>query len=200
MAFTFFFRDIHTLEQLTQAFIPIVTNMSKIKIWDAGCAMGQEPFTFALLLSEKMGYFGFKKVHIDASDIDESNLFEHIVTSGIYSYSDLQRIPKEIFENYFKKLEGTENYQLIENVRNRVKFRKHDLLTLKPFDGNYNLVICKNVLLHFSPEQRIEVIKMFHSSLTEGGLLTTEQTQKMPPELNDMFKQISTNANVFQKI
>ena len=60
MAFTFFFRDNHTLEQLVKHLLPIVQGRSNIKIWDAGCAMGPEPYTLAILLAEKMGKFALR--------------------------------------------------------------------------------------------------------------------------------------------
>jgi len=104
MAFTFFFRDIHTLEQLAENFLPFISNFSKIKIWDAGCAMGQEPYTFAIVLAERMGYFAFKKIFIDASDIDENNTFCKIILDSKYPYNELERIPKDLFEKYFVKL------------------------------------------------------------------------------------------------
>lgn len=200
MAFTFFFRDIHTLEQLAENFMPFINGLAKVKIWDAGCAMGQEPYTFAIVLAEKMGYFAFKKILIDATDIDENNTFCKIILDSKYPYNELERIPKELFEKYFTKSDSGNDYQLIDNIRNRLNFHKHDLLTLKAFGTGYHLIICKNVLLHFHPEERIEVIKMFHSALVPGGFLTTEQTQKMPAELNGYFTQISTNANIFKKL
>jgi chemotaxis protein methyltransferase CheR len=61
-------------------------------------------------------------------------------------------------------------------------------------------VVCKNVLLHFSPEQRVEVIKMFNRSLAPGGYLATEQTQKMPPELAEHFSQVVADAQVHKKV
>jgi chemotaxis protein methyltransferase CheR len=200
MAFTFFFRDTHTLEQVCKYFVPYISGMRKINIWDAGCAMGPEPYTFAIILAERMSYFGFKNVHMDVSDIDETDSFGKIVTDGVYSHEDLKRIPEDIFQKYFVRYDDNNNYQVVDTIRTKLNFRKHDLLTLKPFGEAYNLIICKNVLLHFQPEQRIEVIKMFHSVLEPGGMFTTEQTQPLPDECKGLFKQIAADANVYQKI
>jgi len=82
MAFTFFFRDSHTFGMCSKIAFAEIDGMKEIKIWDAGCAMGQEPYTFAIFLAEKMGYFGFKKVRIHATDIDETNTFHQIVNNG----------------------------------------------------------------------------------------------------------------------
>jgi len=188
------------LEQLAENFLPFINGLAKVKIWDAGCAMGQEPYTFAIVLAEKMGYFAFKKIFIDASDIDENNTFCKIITESKYPYNELERIPKELFEKYFVKSDTANDYQLIDNIRNRLKFHKHNLLSFNKLDSGYHLIICKNVLLHFHPEERIEVLKMYHSALVPGGFLTTEQTQKIPAELNNYFLQVSTNANIFKKL
>jgi len=200
MAFTFFFRDSHSIEQALKYFLPIINGYRRIKIWDAGCAMGHEPYTFAILLAEKMGYFAFKNVEIDASDIDETDTFGKIISAGVYPESELSRIPKEIFEKYFSKNEREGYYRISDNILNRVKFIKSDLLKLKPIGDNYNLIICKNVLLHFQPNERIDVIKMFHSALAPNGLLLTEQTQQVPEEIAHLFNKIAADANVYQKV
>jgi len=200
MAFTFFFRDSHSIEQALKYFLPIINGYRRIKIWDAGCAMGPEPYTFAILLAEKMGYFSFKNVEIDATDIDETDTFGKIISAGVYPESELSRIPKEIFDKYFTKNEREGYYRISDNISNRVKFLKNDLLKLNPIGDNYNLIICKNVLLHFQPNERIEVIKMFHSALASNGLLLTEQTQQVPEEISHLFNKIAADANVYQKV
>ena len=200
MAFTFFFRDSHTLEVAVKLLLPKIENSKEIKLWDAGCAMGPEPYTFAIILAEKMGYFSFKKVKIHATDIDESNSFQNIVNKGVYPENDLARIPSEYFIKYFTQTDNPGFYKVNDVIKNTITFHKHDLLSLQPIDTNYNMVICKNVLLHFAPEERIEVIKMYHSVLLDGGLFLTEQTQPMPEETKKYFKQVANNANIYEKI
>ncbi len=200
MAFTFFFRDRHTLEQLTSSLIPLTAGQPAIRVWDAGCAMGPEPYTFAIILAEALGRFSFRKVGITASDIDETSNFKEIVEAGIYHKSELSRMPDNILENYFERCDEKDNYRIIDLIRNSVSFFQHDLLTLKPIDTGFHAVICKNVLLHLQPQERVDVIRMFHDVLVPGGLLTTEQTQQMPPECSQLFKKIVTDANIFQKI
>ena len=62
------------------------------------------------------------------------------------------------------------------------------------------MVICKNVLLHFHPQQRVKVLQMFHDALRKDGLLVMEHTQKLPEELLPLFQQVSPSAQVFKKI
>ncbi|MCX6154290.1 MAG: chemotaxis protein CheR [Candidatus Kapabacteria bacterium] len=201
MAFTFFFRDVHTLQHAVNFLLPDIQGLRQIRIWDAGCAMGQEPYTFAILLAEKMGFFAYKNVMIDATDIDESDTFGKIITNGKYPEGDLSRIPIEYFQKYFHKAEDEDGIMEIDSqIKNRVVFKKHDLLELQPFRDDYNLIICKNVLLHFQPEDRIKVINMYHSVLAKGGLFVTEQTQPMPDENKHQFEKIVSDANLYRKI
>lgn len=199
MAFTFFFRDKHTLELLTKKMQPKVDGYRKIKVWDAGCAMGPEPYTFGIIMADILGHDKYKKALIHATDIDESSHFGETVTNGIYPYSDLSRMPENVLEKYFNPI-GDKKYKIIDLIKNSVSFTRHDLLTLKPIDDRFNAILCKNVLLHFQPQQRIDVIKMFHRVLVPGGLFATEQTQQMPKECDGLFKKITTDANIYEKI
>lgn len=200
MAFTYFFRDLHILEIISKYALPNLCSKKYIKIWDAGCAMGQEPYSLAMVLSENMGYMYFRNVKILATDIDESNLFDKIIGEGTYPEEQTQRIPKNIFDKYFEKAEKAGCHTLNETIRKSVNFKKHDLLSLEPPDIDFGLIMCKNVLLHFNETQRIAVIKMYYDSLMDGGYLAFEQTQKMPKELLHLFEQVVSNGQVFKKI
>ena len=200
MAFTYFFRDMHTLEHLTKAVVPYISGRSKVRFWDAGCAMGQESYSLAIMFAENLGHFAFKNIHIDATDIDGSNLFEKFFIDGIYPEVEIKRIPKEIIKKYFQSNGKPGHFQISANIRSRVYYRKHDLLSLEPVGDNYSLILCKNVLLHFQPEQRTEVVRMFHNSLASGGFLATEQTQKLPQETSHLFEQVTEDAQLFKKV
>ncbi|HBX49885.1 MAG: chemotaxis protein CheR [Bacteroidetes bacterium RIFOXYA12_FULL_35_11] len=199
MAFTFFFRDSQTLDMLATFLVQYSSGRMHIKVWNPGCASGQEPYTFAMMLSEKMGHFAFRNLIFHNTDIDISNLFQEIIEKGIYKYEELQRIPIDLFEKYFKHVTG-DLYQIDEKLRKKMIYYKHDLTTLKPIDSNYSLVLCKNVLLHLQYEQRVEVIQMFYNSLSDGGLLAMEQTQKMPEEVSHLFHPIASNAQIYLKL
>lgn len=200
MAFTFFFRDLQPLALAVEYISRQATVQPRINIWDAGCAMGQEPYTLAMLFAEKLGHFTFKKLAIKATDIDENNMFGKIINEGVYSDGELKRIPVNYFEKYFQPAEKEGHYLIAQALKNRVSFHKHDLLSLKAAGDDFSLIICKNVLLHFSVKQRIEVIRMFHDSLVPGGYLVMEHTQKLPEELSGLFLQINDYNQFYQKV
>jgi len=111
----------------------------------------------------------------------------------------LERIPKDIFNNYFAKDMKEGQYRIAEDLRRAVTFKKHDLLSLQAPGQDFGLIVCKNVLLHFHEDQRIKVIKMFHDSLMEGGFMVFEQTQTLPKEVSHLFEPVVSNAQLFRK-
>ncbi len=200
MAFTYFFRDLHTLELTVKHVVPKIIGRSNVNIWDAGCAMGMEAYTLAILFAEKMGRFAFKNLKIFATDIDNSNLFEKIISEGLYKDEEIKRIPGEILNKYFKPSIKPGYYEINELMRSKVHYQKHDLLSLKLVKDGFSLIICKNVLLHLTYNERINVIKMFHQALSQDGYLAMEQTQKLPKETEHLFKKIISDGQLFIKI
>ncbi|MEW6379377.1 MAG: CheR family methyltransferase [bacterium] len=200
MAFTYFFRDMHTLELIVRCMTPWARGRSRVRIWDAGCATGQEAYSLAMMFAENMGHFAFRNLHIDATDVDGSNLFGALISEGLYQGKELQRMPKAFFDKYFQPSGKTEYFKVVDSIRSRVCYQKHDLLSLQPIGEDFSLILCKNVLLHFQYAERVEVIKMFHKALAPGGYFATEQTQKLPEEVSRLFEKVTANAQLFRKI
>lgn len=199
MAFTYFFRDMQTLEMIRDHVLPTLKTRRYIHIWDAGCAMGPEPYSLAILFKENMGSMIFRNVKIHATDIDEGNQFEGIISKGIYPEEQVKRIPADIFSKYFKQDDNQGHYRIIDEIRKSVAYRKHDLLSLEPVRKDFGLVVCKNVLLHLQEAERVNVIKMFHQALSNDGFFATEQTQKMPRQAAGLFEPLILNAQVYRK-
>ena len=199
MAFTFFFRDIQILDLAVKHVVPYAMGRSRIKVWDAGCAMGPEPYSLAMILAESMGHFSFKNLTLYATDIDEQDTFGTIIKNGIYPEDELKRIPEEIFKKYFIPNGKPGHYEVISLIRDRIVFQKHNLLSLQSIGNDFSLIMCKNVLLHLQQQERVEVMRMFHQSLAPGGYFASEQTQKMPQELNHLFKQVASDGQIYKK-
>jgi chemotaxis protein methyltransferase CheR len=198
MAFTFFFRDLDCLEFAIQTLLPQAAGRSRVRIWDAGCAMGHEPYTLAILLAENMGGFGFRNLEIHATDYDEPLL--KTVKEGTYAYEELKRIPEQYFKKYFESLyDHTDHFRIIERLRATMHVQHHNLLTYSAVRDGFSLIVCKNVLLHFHYSERVEVIRMFHKALEPNGLFVTERTQKMPEEISMLFTQVDSNVPLYRK-
>jgi chemotaxis protein methyltransferase CheR len=200
MAFTFFFRDQQVLERVVDHLVPAIAGRSRPRVWDAGAAMGQEPYTLCILFAERLGHFAFDNLRIDATDVESTGSFAQILENGIYPREELARLPEGILEKYFESNGKPGHFRVIERIRRRVVFQHHDLLSFEEIGQGYTLVVCKNVLLHFQPQERVQVLRMFHRALGRGGLLVTEQTQEMPPELVPLFRRVAPDGPLFEKV
>jgi len=201
MAFTYFFRDMQTLEMIQEHVLPALRTRRYIRIWDAGCAMGPEPYSLSIVFRENMGSMIFRNVRIHATDIDESGSFGDVIQEGLYPEEQVKRIPGEILHRYFQEHQEKPGFfKIAEEIRKSVSYETHDLLSFEPVRKDFGLILCKNVLLHFKEPQRIRVIRMFHEALQEGGFFVMEQTQKMPRELGHLWEPLVSNAQVFRKI
>ena len=200
MAFTFFFRDQQVLERVVEYVLPVIAGRSHPRVWDAGAAMGQEPYTLAIMFAVKMNHFAFNNLRIDATDVESTGQFARIVAAGVYEADELSRLPEGILQQYFEPTDKPGYYRVIDNIRRRIAFQRHDLLSFREIGEGYSLVLCKNVLLHFQPPQRIEVLRMFHRALAPRGLLATEHTQEMPGELASLFERVIPQVQLFRKL
>ncbi len=188
------------MEAVRDKALPQMSGRRHIRIWDAGCAMGAEPYSLAIILRENMGNFMFRNVKIIATDIDCSQRFEEIIREGRYPDEQVRRIPPNILEKHFRQADGGAFFRVSAELRKCVEYRRHDLLSMVPVGGDFSLVMCKNVLLHFKPAERVAVMQMFYDALEPGGFFVTEQTQKLPLELNGMFEPVVRNSQLFRKI
>ena len=197
MAFTYFFRDRQTLELLAEHALPVLKRRRYINVWDAGCAMGPEPYSIAIILRENMGRFLFRNVTIYATDIQAE--FGDVITRGVYPDEKVKRIPADILNRYFSPNGSDGHYQIDPEIQRSVAFQHHDLRSLEPIREELGLIVCKNVLLHLQPDERVGVYRMFHHALADDGFLVTEQTQKRPDEVRHLFRRVTDVGQVFQK-
>lgn len=200
IGFSYFFRDVAAIDLIIQYALPEVRSNKYINIWSAGCSEGQEPYTLAIKLRENLGQFAFRRIKIFASDIDNTTgKFGDMIKKGVYPKKMVERVDPNILNKYFQPINDGTEYEIIPKIRNVIEFKKHDLLTFKEIRRGFNIILCKNVLMHFNISQRIGVIKMFHKSLADGGFLVMERTQKMPIETSSLFERVTIKGQIFRK-
>ena len=162
--------------------------------------MGQEPYTLSIMFAERMGHFAFDNLRIDATDVESTGQFARMIEAGVYPREELSRLPEGILDKYFEPNGNRDYFRVVDKIRRRVAFQQHDLLSFQEIGHGYSLVLCKNVLLHFQPAERIEVLRMFHRALAPGGFFATEQTQEMPPELALAVPAVDSRWALFRKV
>ena len=181
MALTYFFRDLGSLELAISHVMPQIAGRSRIRIWDAGCAMGQEPFTLAMLLAEALGPMMFRNVEIIASDYDKSVI--QVLDAAVYVDEELQRVPELYYKRYLEASGNEGTHRVAEPIRKAVRSLHHDLLSFTPVCDRLSLIVCKNVLLHFNQAERIKVFKVFHDALEPQGQGGGHLRPGMDPQL-----------------
>ncbi len=202
MALTAFFRDMQTLHYIAAHVVPAVVGRARIKVWDAGCASGEEPYSLAMVLAEHLGHFGFANLAIHATDHEESEFpqFREMIALGIYPELVLKTTPRpDLIRKYSRPAEKAGHVQIREEVRRHVLYERHDLLSYREIASDFSLVVCKNVLLHFQPPQQAEVVRMFHRALLPGGFLALDQAQRIPPDTDPLFENIAEGGFLYRR-
>lgn len=160
-----FFRDDKVFNCLEEEILPELLQKypRELKIWSAGCSVGAEPFSVAILLHDQNA---LARAQIFATDLDEKVLAT--ARKGSFNWRYLQKMPGHFRRGYFEKV--GEEYLIKEVIKKAVTFRKHNLLTDKPISGCH-MIFCRNVFIYFKDATQRTLLKSFSDSLRPGGFL-----------------------------
>jgi len=173
---TSFFRDFNKYQALQNVVVPDLLELRKkvrkIKVWSAGCASGEEPYSIAMVLNERLAdSMGDWDVRILASDMNEKLL--DMAREGCYQMDHLSRtkIDAGLLRRYFENSrEDTDNVRISDSVKKKVSFVKHNLIK-DAYPDRVDVIFCRNVLIYIKPEFTRQIIMRFHDVLNEGGYL-----------------------------
>lgn len=196
---TNFFRDSIPWEFLGSDIIPQIIAQKRegepIRVWDAGCASGEEAFTTAILLAEALGPEKYReRVKIYASDIDDGALLQ--ARQASYTVRDISAIPSEHVEKYFEK--SDDRFTFRKDLRRAIIFGKHDLIQDAPI-SRIDLLICRNVLMYFNAETQAKILAKFHFALNETGFLMLGKAELLFTHAA-LFQPVDLRRRIFQKV
>ena len=170
---TYFFRELDQMKTLVNEVIPELRKRKggeSIKIWSAGCATGEEPYTIAMLCMEKGYHLGETRVEIFANDISQEAIQK--AKKGIYKQTSFRAIDQTYLQRFFTPLDdGT--HMIREEVKECLNFfcinllEKNRLTFLPLFD----VIFCRNVIIYFNDESKRKVIESFHKKLQPKAFL-----------------------------
>lgn len=172
-----FFRDPDVWELLRRRVLPeLIAGFGRLSIWSAGCSIGAEPYTLAILLDE-MGQGG--RHAILATDVDADALER--AAAAEYQETHLGAVPPASLRRYFTRTPaGT--WRLAPHVAASVRFRRHDLLR-DPYPSGLHLILCRHVLIYLTPEAQSHLLENMARALVPGGFLVVGgPEQVMRPE------------------
>jgi len=173
-----------------------IRNDRSLRIWSAGCANGEEPYSLAILLQEiaRTEPWAFE-LELTASDIDKKALLS--AQAGVYPKENLKNVEPRYLKSYFIVL-ADGRYQLKNEIRAMVKFQRLDLIrddSIKEAD----VVICRNVFIYFNRSLQEQLLTKFYSSLKAGGYLVMGKAETLLAQGKEIFREIDINARVYQK-
>jgi two-component system, chemotaxis family, CheB/CheR fusion protein len=196
---TTFFRDGEPWEFLSSEILPRLLADKRptdpVRVWSAGCATGEEPFTIAMILAESMGLDDFRdRVKIYATDVDEHALT--IARQASYDSGKVESVPPAMLDRYFERVNG--NYVLLKDLRRAVVFGRHDILQDAPI-SRVDLLVCRNTLMYFNAEAQAKIIARLHFSLADGGFLLLGRAETLLAHTST-FRAIDLKQRLFSKI
>jgi len=160
-----FFRDGSHFDNLRNIVLPdLLKKNARLNIWSAGCSNGSEIYSVAMLLDELTPTIRHRLI---ATDIDHT-ILDNARAGGPYSERELKSISKQQMEKYFTQTAN--GFCVVENIKQRVIFKKHDLLC-DSYDRGFDLIMCRNVVIYFTDEAKLKLNKGFYESLKEGGVM-----------------------------
>jgi chemotaxis protein methyltransferase CheR len=193
--YTMFFRDADVYLYLEKNLLPKLFASNPVRIWSAGCATGEEPYSLAILIFKVLGQTSPNhQVSIFASDIDREALAK--AAAGEYQRKQLQTLDEASIDKYFTR-EG-DIYKVRDFVRRIIRFEQHDLMEESLHKG-LDLILCRNVMIYFAKESQQHIHMNFYHALRGGGYFITGKAEMLSGEPSLKFHPVDIRCRIYQK-
>ena len=143
----------------------------RLTIWSAACSTGDEPYSLAMAFSRHVPLTNIK---ILATDIDKQ-VIQH-AQNGLYNEKSVAGVPEDLKKKYFKKIGNS--YQIVDDIKKCVTFKEHNLLK-DVYPKDFDLILCRNVVIYFTDEAKNMIYRNFYQSLKSHGVLFIGSTEQI---------------------
>ena len=173
---TYFFREPKHFEFLQQRILAERRPGSPFRVWSAACSSGEEPFTLAMVLADRLGEVPWEIV---ASDIS-TRVLER-ARSGLYAMERARHIPQRYLQEYCLKGVGSQEGRFLvdKRLRARVSFQQINLNETLPRLGEFDVVFLRNVMIYFNPDTKARVVERIAATLKPGGYLIIGHSESL---------------------
>ena len=167
-----------------------------IRVWSAGCATGEEPYSVAMMLLDALGKDADKfLITILGTDLDPDALAS--AAKGVYDNEFLKHIPPS-YQVRFVRSAGKKSFEVLPEVRRLVRFKHISL-----FDGPpmrvADLVLCRNVFIYLDRTRQAKVLETFWTALARGGYMVLGRSEKLSRESARRFEPIEPKERIYRK-
>ena len=199
---TEFFRNPESFRAIEDIVIPRVLFAKRrhrhkiIRVWSCGCSSGDEPFSLAILLLEKLGEARSNfLLTIIGSDIDKGALEE--ARNTVYSASRLGALDQQLLDKYFDPIQEGQ-FRLKSPVKSLVRFREHDVIKNAPF-MHCDIILCRNLMIYFNKELQEEILLKFYQCLNPGGFLVLGMVETLVGSAMDVFEKVDNVLRIYRR-
>ncbi|MCH8908393.1 MAG: protein-glutamate O-methyltransferase CheR [Candidatus Heimdallarchaeota archaeon] len=196
---TRFFRNRDTFDALKEDILPelarqaLKDNRNQLKIWSAGCAVGAEPYSLSMIVSDSI----LSQIEVKIIATDVKNELLAIARNGIYSEGYLAEMTDvEILKHFIKTSE--DDYEVSLNLKRMINFSQQDLMKDK-YPSGLDMITCRNVLIYVDREAQFQIISKFFQSLRPGGILVLGRTETLFGNWREVMDIVSTRHRVYRK-
>lgn len=186
---TLWFRDDHPFKIFREKLLPEFAKTRRpLRIWSAACSTGQEPYSLSIAIEE------FKRmnpgtllgdVKIIATDISPTALA--IAKEGVYPQLALKRGMGDVHLKQYFKQQADDEWKINDEIKRRIEFRSLNLQTSFSMLGKFDIVFCRNVLIYFSADFKLDILKRIHGTLNNDGQLFVGASEAIN-NLSDFYK------------
>ncbi len=195
---TSFFRDPEVFAALEERVIPRFFKGraadSPIRVWSAGCSTGEEAYSLAMLLKERME--ALKETHtlqVFATDIDAEAIA--IARAGLYPKNIASQLPPERLARWFRADAEGGGYRIHKGIRDMLIFSEHDVIRDPPF-SRLDLISCRNLMIYLGGALQQRLLPIFHYALNPGGVLLLGTSESIG-DFGDLFAPLDRESKIY---
>jgi len=197
---TGFFRDPQAFGALQEQAIPRLfagkPTGAPIRVWVPGCSTGEEAYSLAILLQERMEELKQNfKVSVFATDIDRHAI--ESARAGVYPASIAADISPERLARFFSQEPDASSYRIQKGIRDKIIFSEQDVIKDPPF-SKLDLISCRNLLIYMGGELQKKLLPLFHYALNPDGVLFLG-TSETVGDFVDLFATIDRKSKLYQR-
>jgi two-component system CheB/CheR fusion protein len=195
---TSFFRDPPAWKSLSEKILPTLLAQKDpkepIRVWSAGCATGEEPYSLVMTLIELMGLEAFqRRVKVYATDLDEDAL--GFARNATYEAERLAAVPETLRATFFEPVNG--RFVFRRDLRKSIIFGRHNLLLDAPI-SKIDLLSCRNLLIYLDVETQSRVLPRLHYALNENGVLFLGKAETQLAQ-SKLFEALDLKCRIFRR-
>jgi chemotaxis protein methyltransferase CheR len=193
---TDFFREMPHFHFLSKKIFPDWKQRKRLRIWSAGCSSGEEPFSYAIHISEEVGDMAAKDIKILATDLSMRVLTK--ARQAVYEPDRIADIPPALLKTYFTQINGVNgpSYQVCKKLRLQISFAQLNLMESWPMKGPFDLISCRNVMIYFDKPTVERLINRYAALLAPRAYLFVGHSESLSSIKHDL---IYLQPAVYQK-